>query len=275
MKYQIFRGSTPGEKSMARILIQDEWYDELSPTALYESDFENIVIDQAILIFLDYFVIPFKTKVFTDEDIVIPDLALIDKQYRGWWVVEIEMNYHSLDDHILPQITKLSRGNYGKAQADYLCSKMPILDKAKVVDMMKGKHPQILVIINKPMPDWARIFTKFEAKVCVIEVFRSDKNKYIFRVNGEYPTISSDYLSDCYLDPIIPRFMVVQSPASLTISPGERIKIQYENCVSEWERIDGQDKVWLSPIGLNPLPRNKRFTILRKNNGSLLITEKR
>ena len=259
---------------MARILIQNEWYDELSPTALYESEFENIVTDQAASIFLDYFVVPFKTKVFTDEDIVFPDLALIDKLYRGWWVVEIEMNHHSLDNHILPQIAKLSRGNYGKEQSEFIYSKMQTLDKAKVVDMMKGKHPQVLVIVNKQMPDWARIFTRFEAKVCVIEVFRSDKNKHIFRVNGEYPSISNDFITDCYLDPIIPRFMVIQSPASLAVLPGERIKIQYENCVTEWERIDGQDKVWLSPVGLNPLPRKKRFTILYQNDGSLLITEK-
>lgn len=259
---------------MARILINQEWYTEIASTALYESDFENIIIDQAALIFTDYFVVPFKTKVFTDGDIVIPDLALIDKEYRGWWVVEIEMSYHSLDDHVLPQITKLLNGNYGRDQVEFLCSKYMGLNRGKVIDMMKGKQPQILVIVNKPVVDWVRIFRRFDVKVCVIEVFRSEKNKHVFRVNGEYPSISSDYIIDCCYDPLIPRFMMVQSPAGLNIRSGDKIKIEYENCVTEWERIDGHDKVWLSPVSINPLPHGKKYIIVRQNNGCFEIREK-
>jgi hypothetical protein len=259
---------------VARILIQNEWYDELSPTALYESNFENIIVDQGPSIFPNHFVVPFKTKIYTDEDVVIPDLALIDMEYRCWWVVEVEMNYHSLDNHILPQVSKLYRGNYGIEQSEYLCSKSQELNKAKIVDMMKGKHPQVLVVVNKPMPEWSRILTRFDARVCVIEVFRSNLNRHVFRLNGEYPSIVSDYITDCSFDPVIPRFMIVESPARLNINHGEKIKISYESCVTEWERIDGQDRVWLSPVNLNPLPKKKRFTILQQNDGSLFITEK-
>lgn len=259
---------------MARILINNEWYDELSPTALYESDYENIITDQAASIFPDYFVVPLKINVFTDDDIVRPDLALIDKGYRGWWVVEVEMNYHSLDDHVLPQVTKLSKGNYGESQADHMLLQMPCLNKTLVYDMMKGKQPQVLVIVNKPMPDWARILRRFDAKVCVVEVFRSKKNKHTFRVNGEYPNMTSDYITDCYLDSLIPRFMIIESPACLPVHAGEKISMQFENCTTVWERVDGQDRVWLSPVGLYPLPRKKRYTIHRLDDGSLHLIEK-
>jgi hypothetical protein len=260
---------------MARILINHEWYDELSSTALYETDFENIVTDQAPMIFPDYFVSPFKVQVFTDDDIVIPDLALIDKDYRGWWVVEIEMSYHSFESHILPQVSKLSRGSYGVTQADYLYSHLSGLDKGKVYDMMKGKQPQVLVIVNNPMPNWSIILTRLNTLLSVVEVFRSDKNKYVFRVNGEYPIISRDFVTDCAYDSLLPRFIVIQSPASLGIPNRGQLRIQYENCITEWVRIDGQDRVWLSPISLNPLPKEKIFSIYRANDGSLMFSKKR
>lgn len=259
---------------MAKILIQNEWYNELSPKAIYETEFENIVTSQGDKIFPDYFVVPFKTKVYTDDDIVIPDLALIDKNYRDWWVVEIEMNYHSFDDHILPQVIKLTKGYYGKEQSDFLCSHCHYLNKNKIYNMMKGKPPQVLVIVNKPMPDWAKILTKVDTTLCVVEVFRSELNKYIFRLNGEYPSISDAFLTVCYPDPIIPRFMVVESPASLPVLHGGTIKILFNNCITEWERIDGQNRVWLSPVSLNPLPRRKTFVISRQTDGTLMISIK-
>ena len=77
------------ENFLAKILINDDWYEELSPTALYETEFENIVAEKAKNIFPEYYIAPFKTKVFTDDDVVMPDLAFIDKDYRGWWVVEV------------------------------------------------------------------------------------------------------------------------------------------------------------------------------------------
>jgi hypothetical protein len=34
-----------------------------------------------------------------------PDLALIDRDYRAWWVVEVELAHHSLHHHVLPETT--------------------------------------------------------------------------------------------------------------------------------------------------------------------------
>jgi hypothetical protein len=263
------------ENFLAKILINDDWYEELSPTALYETEFENIVAEKAKNIFPEYYIAPFKTKVFTDDDVVMPDLAFIDKDYRGWWVVEVEMNYHSFENHVLPQVAKLSQGYYGKDQADYLYQKnSKDLNKNKLIEMMKGSPPKVLVILNKPMPDWVKILSKFNAKLCVIEVFRSVRNRYVFRINGEYPVFSKELLSDCFFDPLLPRLLVVQSPASLPVSLNKKFNITYKEGISEWERIESVDKVWLFPTGLNPLPKYKKFSILRHDDGSLVIIEK-
>lgn len=259
---------------MAKILINGEWFNEVSPSALYESEFENIITSQAQYIFTEYYVCPFKTEVYTDEDIVKPDLALIDKKYRGWWVVEVEMSYHSFDNHILPQVLKLSRGIYGASQANYICSQLEIIDRDKAFDLMKGKQPQILVVVNKPMLDWQQALRRFDTKLCVVEIFRSDQNKHVFRVNGDYPKLSEEFITDCHFDPLLPRFMNIDSPASLSVKPGEYITLLYENCVTVWQRIDCIDRVWLSPKSLNPLSKKQKYTINKQNDGTYAITPK-
>ncbi len=259
---------------MARILIKNEWFSELSPNALYESEFEDIVINEASKIFENFFVSEFKTNVTSEEDIAKPDLAIIDKQYRGWWVVEVEMNNHSFENHIIPQVKKLSKGDYGEPQVEYLCNKNTLLLKKQLFDMMKGTPPQVLVVLNKPMPTWKQVLSTLGVKICIVEVFRSDQNRYAFRVNGEYPVISTDYVSDCRLDKLIPRFLVVSSPAGLKISNGDTIQIQFENCITEWERIDCQNKVWLSPKRTNPLLENVTYKIIQVNNGPFVFVAK-
>lgn len=102
---------------MAKLLINDDWYDEIAPTALYETEFEQIVIAKADLLYPEYRAVPFKKIVFSEVSSAKPDLALIDVHYRDWWVVEIEMGHHDLASHVLPQVRTLSEAKYGEEEA--------------------------------------------------------------------------------------------------------------------------------------------------------------
>jgi hypothetical protein len=88
---------------MARVLLKDAFFEELAPGSMLETDFESIVINQGRLIFPDFFVIPFKATVSSDDDSAKPDLALIERSYREWWVVEVELGNHSFEGHVLPR----------------------------------------------------------------------------------------------------------------------------------------------------------------------------
>src|SRR6266481_6307133 len=102
---------------MARILLGDEWFEEMASTSLYETEFENILFQEAVRIFPEYHPVPFKTIVLSDDGDAKADFALIHRDYRSWWVVEAEMGHHSLDHHVLPQIRCLSRATYADAEA--------------------------------------------------------------------------------------------------------------------------------------------------------------
>jgi hypothetical protein len=69
---------------MAKILIGDEWFDEMASTSIYESEFEKLLFQEAGQIFSDYFPVPFKTVVFSQDGDAKPDFALVHKDYRSF-----------------------------------------------------------------------------------------------------------------------------------------------------------------------------------------------
>lgn len=254
---------------MARILFNRDFFEELAPGSMLEMDFEAIVVGKGELIFPDFRVIPFKTPVFSDDDCAMADLALVEKSYREWWVVEVETGNHSLNGHVLPQVRTLAGASYGENEGRVLCDACPDLEAKSVFDMLKGEQPRVLVVVDTDRKEWIQPLKRYDAELLVLEKFRSDRNDYAFRIDGYLPSVPSSMVSECYFDSLVPRFLVVHSPALLHVPSQERIRIAYGTYITEWQRIDCQDKVWLAPSGQNPLSRNERYYIIRNKDGSL------
>ena len=258
---------------MARILSQREWFDQIAPTAIYETEFESIVTSYADVLYPEFHVVPFKATVYADDAAAKADLALIDRNYREWWVAEVEMGHHSFETHVLPQVRTLSRAVYGEDEARWLAAKCKQLSIARLLDMMKGNQPRVLVIVNTPRPIWGPSLRRHDASLAIVEIFRSRKNEILFRLNGEHPARLPDFLSACVFDSLLPRFLIVNSPGALNAPPRSRISIFYHDQLTQWERIDSFDRVWLAPIGPNPLSPSMKYEILRRSDGEMAFKE--
>ncbi len=253
-----------------RLLVKKEWFETISSEGQYETDFESIIQSRCSLLFPEYHAIPFKVPVESETERRIPDLALIERRYRHWWVVEVEMAHHSLNGHVLPQIDVFSRGTYGASHREYLLAKSDALNPTALADMIKGTQPRILVIVNRSVPDWVRPIHDLGGLLSVVEVFRSGRNEHILRINGDYPTANAEeVVSTCRLDEMMPRLLRVDSPADLRIAPGERLSIGFGGGFTDWERVDSADQVWLFPVKRHPLSAGKSYVILRDSHGGL------
>ena len=259
-----------------RLLTNSEWFDAVSSESQYESDFESIILSNASVVFPEYYAVPFRVYVESDWDIRIPDLALIDKHYRHWWVVEIEMAHHSLRRHVLPQVEVFASARYGLEHANYIIDQLPSSapNPALVRDMVKGAQPRVLVVVNKNVPRWLDSIHRLDGLVVVVEVFRSSRNQHIFRINGDNIAAAEIQLvSRCRLDNIIPRLLQIDSPAALEVTHGERLSIVFHEGVTEWERTDISNRVWLSPVARNPLRAGQDYRIMRDDKGRLYFDE--
>ena len=258
---------------MARILHNDEWYEEISSRGHYEIEFENVVGREAAHLFENYHMVPFKTIVFSedDHDARQPDFALIHKRYRSWWVVEVELAHHSLEGHVLPQVRTFARAKYGTSEADYLCQRNSDLDRSMVIEMFKGRQPQVLVIVDSPVEGWADRLRPFRARVGICQIFRSRLDKYILRINGEYPSDDEAVLTTCECDLMLHRFLVIHAPAALPVEKGGQVLLYHEGKASKWVRIDTAGQVLLHALEGHSLTPGQQYNMVRHGDNKLVI----
>ena len=256
---------------MPRLFHRGEWFYELAPTSLLETEFESLLVQNADIIRPGTIVVPYKKTVYAGDDSAQADLAIIGDDYREWLVVEVEMNRHSLHGHVIPQVRTLREASYGQMDASYLADKNPALDAVKLGDMMRGHAPEVLVIVNKPDEEWARELRRYSARMMVFEIFRSDANRYVFSIDGEVPRLAHDIMTHLEVDRMLPNFVVVASPAALDFGKGVRVPIFVNDQLTEWERIDIQTTCYLTAIGRMPLVRGRKYALARTQTGEFAI----
>jgi hypothetical protein len=267
---------------MARIFVNDTWYEQVEPSTFSETEFEDRIRLHAPSIYPHYFVVPFKKTLTTTDpnsseplgsSKVIPDLAFIARNYQEWWVVEVEMTYHNFDGHILPQIRKLQNANYGDDEAEYLKRKDTSLDLEKLRHLITTSPSQILLIMNQNKVDWIRRLQNDNVVIAIFELFRASNELEIFRVNGEYPSQLIEKVSDCIVH-LIPRLLKVSNPDRLT-SSGTIVRLLYNDCLTEWRKIvEGKD-VYITAVNRNPLRgrEGKKYEIYIRNDEQLVLKQ--
>ena len=254
---------------MAKLLVGTHWYEPLGSAALYEQEFERVLLQKTPSLFPGYTAVPFKKLVYSDFDAARPDYALVESQYRDWWVVEVELGHHPLEGHVLPQVAVLARAAYGDPEAAYLSRRSQVLDAPKLMDLMKGALPRVLVVVNETRPEWRAPLQAYNAELAVFEAFRSDRNQYVYRFNGFTPPPKGEVISVCRPDPQVLAFLRVDSPAALGIRRSESVVARLNDRSLEWQRVDSESTVWLVPKSRIAWDPATAYDLVRLADGSL------
>lgn len=258
---------------MPRLLFRNSWYDAVQPDAVYENDFEQLLVGQSHHLYPDFHLIRFKYLVSGDYGSGRPDLALIDKDYRSWWIVEVELGSHNLRSHVEQQVAIFSTADYGQDVASYIAKGNPHLKPDALRDLMLGAPPRVLVIVNQSRPDWANALLRWDALLAIVELFRDENNSLILRVNGEHPRRQGALLTTCRIDPLLQKSLIIDAPAALGVPTGGRVELIYQGGVTEWKRIDAKGTAWLMPLKRCPLTAPTGiFRILRGDDDRLVLS---
>jgi len=265
---------------MARILVTSDqsWYDELAViTSYYESEFERKIRQHIAYVFPDYHTISFKLKVEAEmREPKIPDLVMISKEYKDWWIVEVELSGHSLD-HVKDQVIVFSEGTYNRFRvAEYISDKCKKeididIDIEKLKELIKNQQPKVLVIVDEPKPEWETKLSKYGTNICVFQVFKNIKGDESFRLDGKYPEVAHSE-SHCRYHDKMPNMLVVLSPEILDIHENEDMEINYNGKTIKWKRIDDNGSVFLKLIGgINPVPTNKTYVLFKDAHNRFIL----
>lgn len=266
---------------MSRIFLQAHRFQQILPSSFSEGEFEQIITLQAPHLYPDYHVIPFKKIVVSPHGNSIPDLVFIAKDYRDWYVVEIEMAYHNFTEHIEPQMQKLTTAHFDDAGVvQYVLKKCPDLDFTKTSRLFHDEPAKTLLILNEFNSKWAgELSNKFGVITSAFHVFQSNgsgvqltPSYQAFGISQNYPIYSLSVITKCTVHPYYP-YLGVDDNSSLQLNPGDEVILQYKNCMTFWKATQAPDKpIWLKMNGRNEfVDKEKAYQITKLRDNSLLL----
>ena len=260
---------------MARVRFDNQWFDEIDAKAFYEAGFEAVILQNAHLLRPNAFLVPFKTPVEASGGRRnLPDLALIDDQYRFWWVIEVELSHHPLDGHVLPQVGTFAEGDYTVEHLNALLRAEPRLDPERLDAMLRGDPPQIVVITNEFDGRWERELRAIGVAYAVFRIFRSDLNRDVIYFEGQLPNFASTEVTRL-LPTNIPRYLRVVSPAALPSDSAAVLSLLHEGKRTLWTRTDTKTDCYLVPAANNPLTTANAYIVTRDDEGRLHLQAER
>jgi hypothetical protein len=239
-----------GWLTVARILFKEIWFNSVRSNSWNETDFERLVISNSRDLFPGWTPVEFKADVVGNDGVTKrPDLALIDPYYRKWCVVEVELAHHDLHGHVLPQIEVFCNGSYDAAHAEHLKRQHDRLDLHRMIQMMNGSTPDVMVVVDRPDTNWKKPLKQAGALLGVIEPFRGPNSEILFRINGDQPELPGKILSRC--SRYLRRYWKVHSPATLPDSTRDDgfLEIQVSGVPVLWSRVNLADSVMLTAAG--------------------------
>lgn len=252
---------------MARILIGNASFDGVPSRSWYERDYESLVVDRAASLFPDWLTVPFHETVIDDSQVgKQSDLALIDKEYRTWWVVEVELAHHSLDGHVMPQVQVFRQGHYGPRHAAALVTAAPHLDAHRLRALVSGEPPNVLVVVDSPTTAWREPLRRADVQLAIVEPFRDAHGTTVLRLNGDQPRLPSNQLSRCTRMQGMRRLWRLHSPASV---PAGDLLIEWEGSVSRWVRTSALGGATLRAERGDLLAGWAAVDLVRSQNGQM------
>lgn len=160
-------------------------YELCDSSGVKEIEFQELVIRLLSRLYPESLVFPFHPNVRFEDAGWTPDLAIVDRQHRFWFIVEVEVSTHHLEKHVLPQVTAFSEGVYGEDSAKQLSDAVGISrEKARTLSLMIPRD--VVVVSNRPDEHWVKKLASVGAQMMSIETYRNvTTGQAAHKIDGE------------------------------------------------------------------------------------------
>ena len=254
---------------MSRILHDGSWYRPISSRSISEDDYEHSILAYADKLFPNYLCVKFKASVQSEFGTSQADLALVDVQYRGWVVVEAELEHHSLSHHVEPQMRRLSSGRYDDSHARALCANSIDLDLERVEQMILSCDPEFLFVVPIELSEWRTTLSNMGVKLAAVQVFVDDRNRRLLAYDGDSPTQRPDeFVSNLVPSAITANAFEVELPAALTDE--NVVTILIDGQLTTWRFIRTQRAAYILPNGSLAMDR-RTYVLERDQSGQFIL----
>lgn len=157
-------------------------YTRISPGALYETAVQTLIENNISSLFPEYFGKIFEPYFKTPAGDVKPDLVLIRYDYKGWMLVEVEVEGHSPSAHILPQLAKLtfasSTDDVLRCFVDHFSESHNVMD----LELALSNKPEVTLVIHGSSDSFQAELNKLGVTSLDIEIHSFPPDEYILEV---------------------------------------------------------------------------------------------
>ncbi len=202
-----------------------------------------------------------------------PDLALIDRNYSMWVVVEVELENHSLEHHVLPQVQTFATGHYDETHAELLHNKDPTLNITKLKNLIKYCPPVISVIVNSNSvlkKGWQILESDYSAYLTFLESFRAEDGDVVFSISGYLPTPQPCHLIKLRKHGLM-NALVCNSPENVPADLVDVMQIYFDQRPYTWQIIRTKDTAVFLPTGGFTVSDDRNYEMLRIDEGNKTI----
>jgi len=157
-------------------------YRKVTPGALYESNVQVLIERNISAIFPDYFGKIMDPYFRTAGGDVQPDLVLIRRDYKGWMLVEVEVEGHSAQAHILPQLSKLARARSNDSVLKLIIESFSNDHKVEELESAISYKPEVTLIMHGTSEDFQNKLNELAVYSLDIEIHSYPPGEYVLEV---------------------------------------------------------------------------------------------
>jgi hypothetical protein len=157
-------------------------YTRISPGAVYETTVQTLIENNISSLFPEYFGKIFEPYFRTPAGDVKPDLVLIRHDYKGWMLVEVEVEGHSPSAHILPQLAKLTFAMSNDEVLGHFVDHFSDSHNAKDMERALSTKPEVVLVIHGSSDGFQLELKKLGVVSLDVEIHSFPPNEYILEV---------------------------------------------------------------------------------------------
>jgi len=237
------------------------------PDACNEAEFEISVVEALTTVYRGYQCIRFTGTFDLNGQCHRPDLALVAADCSHWFVIEVELVSHSLEDHVLPQVRAF---HYGEPRNDCVSSLARDLriEASRAQTLLKHVPRAVVVIANRWGENWRPILRSHSVQMLVVTRFQTSNGVRAVEVDGALQVTAENLGIGRYS--VADRSMVFSGAMRIPRGP---IQLEDESgVVGNWVAVESGLQLWVTKEwGDAAIPDGAHVRIIRAIGGKLSI----